>query len=227
MSSPPHKLISRRAASDALKSSLKKRNPSFTPLCFAYLAALLFLVGIFAPSFTMIPKFGDGFFERLVRLFVSSDLEPRQFSLVGGILHLFQEGQLFIGGLILLFSLAFPLAKLIALIRAIHLGSRATQRHLKMVESLGKWSMVDVFVIASLVICFKGFPGGTHIQVQWGIYIFAISILLSMWATYILKQQFHPAAAVNLTSGAAADLTSTTATSLTCDAESSGDHKML
>ena len=109
----------------------------------------------------MIPKFGDGFFERLVRLFVSSDLEPRQFSLVGGIWHLFAEREIFIGGVILLFSVVFPVAKLAAIIRAVHLGPEASARHLKMVESLGKWSMVDVFVIASLVICFKGFPGGT------------------------------------------------------------------
>ena len=135
----------------------------------------------------MIPKFGDGFFERLVRLFVSSDLEPRQFSLVGGIWHLFAERELFIGGVILLFSVVFPLAKLAAIIRAVHLGPEASARHLKMVESLGKWSMVDVFVIASLVICFKGFPGGTHIQVQWGIYVFAVSVVLTMLATWAMK----------------------------------------
>ncbi len=49
--------------------------------------------------------------------------------------------------------------------------------------------MVDVFVIASLVICFKGFPGGTHIQVQWGIYVFAVSVLLTMLATRVLKAE--------------------------------------
>ncbi len=98
---------------------------SYAALWLAYLAGVLFLVGIFAPSFTMIPKFGDGFFERLVRLFVSSDLEPRQFSVVGGIWHLFQEREIFIGGVILLFSVAFPVAKLAAIIRAVHLGPEA------------------------------------------------------------------------------------------------------
>ena len=108
-----------------------------------------------------------------------------------------QEGELFIGGVILLFSVAFPVAKLAAIIRAVHLGPEASGRHLKMVESLGKWSMVDVFVIASLVICFKGFPGGTHIQVQWGIYVFAVSMVLTMLATWALKRA--------LTSGGAGD----------------------
>jgi hypothetical protein len=191
MNRPLNNLINRCIPGNALTSSNSGRGSGYAALLLAYLAGLLFLVGIFAPSFTMIPKFGNGFFERLVRLFVSSDLEPRQFSLVGGIFHLFQERELFIGGLILLFSVAFPIAKVAAIIRSIHLGPWAAERHLKMVENLGKWSMVDVFVIASLVICFKGFPGGTHIQVQWGIYIFAISILLTMLATYALKQQFR------------------------------------
>jgi paraquat-inducible protein A len=155
----------------------------------AYLAVVAFVVGIFAPSFTMIPKFGDGFFERLVRLFVSSDLEPRQFSLVGGIWHLFQEGELFIGGLILLFSVVFPAIKLAAILMVVHGSPAVSVRHMKIMEKLGKWSMLDVFVIASLVVCFKGFPGGTHIQVQWGIYLFALSVLLSMLATQAVKHK--------------------------------------
>jgi paraquat-inducible protein A len=60
---------------------------------------------------------------------------------------------------------------------------------MKIMEKLGKWSMLDVFVIASLVVCFKGFPGGTHIQVQWGIYLFALSVLLSMLATQAVKHK--------------------------------------
>ena len=42
-------------------------------------------------------------------------------------------------------------------------------------------------VIAALVVCYKGYPGGTHIQLQWGIYVFTISVLLTMVATYVIK----------------------------------------
>jgi paraquat-inducible protein A len=158
-----------------------------TALVLIYGAAVLFIVGLFAPSFTMIPKFGDGFFERLVRLFVSNDLKPRQFSLAGGILHLFQEKELFIGGLILLFSVVFPAAKIVALLLLIHRGRGDVASGLKVIEHLGKWSMLDVFVIAALVVCYKGYPGGTHIQLQWGLYVFAISVMLTMVATYVVK----------------------------------------
>jgi hypothetical protein len=168
-----------------------KLTPKSTALLFTYAAAVLFLVGLFAPSFTMIPKFGDGFFERLVRLFVSDDLKPRQFSLAGGILHLFQEGEFFIGCVIFLFSVVFPAAKTVALLMFLYRGQTNMAGGLKIIENLGKWSMLDVFVIAALVVCFKGYPGGTHIRLQWGIYVFAISVLLTMAATYTAKGELR------------------------------------
>jgi hypothetical protein len=177
------------------KMNLRQTLSTFTrkdaALGLTYGAGILFIVGLFAPSFTMIPKFGDGIFERMVRLFVSSDLEPRQFSLAGGIVHLFQEKDLFIGGLILLFSVVFPSAKIAALVLFIHRGKGVATRGLKVIEHLGKWSMLDVFVIAALVVCYKGYPGGTHIRLQWGLYVFALSVMLTMAATYLVKREIR------------------------------------
>jgi hypothetical protein len=151
-------------------------------------SALLFAVGVFAPSFTMIPKLGDGYFEWFVRRFVSSDFEPRSFSLAGGIIHLFREHEFLIGAIILLFSIVFPAAKLATLALSFRRGHPSVHRRLHLLEQLGKWSMLDVFVIAALVVCFKGFPGGSHVQVDWGIYVFGASVVLSMVATHALKQ---------------------------------------
>jgi paraquat-inducible protein A len=103
-----------------------------------------------------------------------ANFEPRQFSLAGGIVHLFQEKEFFVGGLILLFSVIFPAVKIVALQLFIHRGRGNMAGALKVIEHLGKWSMLDVFVIAALVDCYKGYPGGTHIRLQWGIYVFAI-----------------------------------------------------
>jgi hypothetical protein len=159
-----------------------------TALALTFTSAVLFAVGIFAPSFTMIPKLGNGYFEWLVRRFVSSDLEPRSFSLVGGTVHLFRDGDFFIGSVILLFSIVFPAAKLAALGLSFRADQGSAERHLGLLEQLGKWSMLDVFVIAALVVCFKGFPGGSHVDVQWGIYVFAASVVLSMLATHSMRR---------------------------------------
>jgi paraquat-inducible protein A len=151
-------------------------------------SAILFVIGIFAPSFTMIPKLGNGYFEWLVRRFVSSDLEPRSFSLIGGIVHLFGDRDLFVGGVILVFSVIFPAAKLVTLGLSFRADQGSAERHLGWLEQLGKWSMLDVFVIAALVVCFKGFPGGSHVEVEWGIYVFAASVVLSMFATRAMRR---------------------------------------
>jgi hypothetical protein len=157
-------------------------------------SAILFVVGIVAPSFTMVPKLGDGYFERFVRLFMRDELAPRTFSLVGGVWQLLRGGDLFVGGVILLFSVVFPIAKLATLAMTMRAESGSAERHLGLLEQLGKWSMLDVFVVAALVVCFKGFPGGSHVQVEWGIYVFAASVVLSMLATRAMRK-WHSGAA--------------------------------
>ena len=51
--------------------------------------------------------------------------------------------------------------------------------------------MLDVFVVATIVISFKNFPGGSRVETEWGVYIFATSVLLSMAATALLKRHLH------------------------------------
>jgi Paraquat-inducible protein A len=185
-------------AAGALRAELVPTSPSAALPCesdfgrrlavtLALVSAVLFVVGIFAPSFTMIPKLGDGYFERFVRLFMRNELAPRSFSLVSGIWRLLRDGELLIGAVILIFSVIFPAAKLAALALSLRVVRGTAERHLGALEHLGKWSMLDVFVIAALVVCFKGFPGGTHIQVDWGIYVFAASVVLSMLATRSMR----------------------------------------
>lgn len=47
----------------------------------------------------------------------------------------------------------------------------------------GKFSMLDVMVIAVLVVAIKALPGGTKIALGWGLFAFAGSVLLSMIAS--------------------------------------------
>jgi paraquat-inducible protein A len=102
--------------------------------------------------------------------------------------RLLRDGDFLVGGVILIFSVIFPAAKLIALAVSWQAERGSAERHLGVLEQLGKWSMLDVFVIAALVACFKGFPGGSHVQIEWGIYVFAASVVLSMLAMRSMKQ---------------------------------------
>jgi paraquat-inducible protein A len=97
-------------------------------------------------------------------------------------LRLLQGGNVAIGVVLLVFSILFPIAKLAVLRLGIAelAAGRAPGRAHRLVQRLAKYSMVDVFVIALVVVASKTFPGGTVITVDWGTYAFAAAALLSV-----------------------------------------------
>lgn len=87
-----------------------------------------------------------------------------------------------------LFSVVFPVVKLVWLFVLWNLEAASTdrhRRHLHWLGALARWSMLDVFVVALLVVSVKlGALAQTH--VEWGVYAFAASVMLTMaLATWI------------------------------------------
>lgn len=80
------------------------------------------------------------------------------------------------------FSVVFPLLKIAMLLLIWNLGSENSQRHqvhLRWLATYSKWSMLDVFVVALLVVSIKlGAVAQAHVET--GIYAFAASVILSM-----------------------------------------------
>lgn len=106
------------------------------------------------------------------------------FSVIGGLVDLAREGDVLLAAIVLAFSVIFPVVKLALLQHALH-GPLAGERRARLVhalERLGRWSMLDVFVIAILI-------GAMHLGIlseasaEPGIYVFAAGILLAMLAT--------------------------------------------
>jgi paraquat-inducible protein A len=146
-------------------------------------------IGLCASCMTIFPGYGG--FDALVKILAPHHSEPRSFSIVSGLLHLFQEGQWFIGGIIAGFSLLFPIWKLCVLWQSmtrLRLGS-PLGKELHWVELLGKFSMLDIFVLALLVLAIKGLPGGTQVRIDWGMYCFFVSIILSMLVPKLLRKR--------------------------------------
>ena len=79
-------------------------------------------------------------------------------SILGGIVDLYQTGSVLIATVILLFSLVLPSLKILALIELSWLCSMQ-QRHrawtYRWMEQIGKWSMMDVMLLALLVMMIK------------------------------------------------------------------------
>lgn len=81
-----------------------------------------------------------------------------QSSIVSGIIELFQHGSYFVGGVVFVFSILFPLTKIVLLFELSCLEI-LNQRHkaftLRLMEHLGKWSMMDVMLLAFMVMLVK------------------------------------------------------------------------
>lgn len=110
------------------------------------------------------------------------------YSVLGGIVDLVRSGEVLLGLIVLAFSVLFPIAKL-WLLALVYLRPFEEERRLALVrtlERLGRWSMLDVFVIAILI-------GSVHLGIlseasaERGIYVFAAGILLSMLATLAVQ----------------------------------------
>jgi len=82
-------------------------------------------------------------------------------TILDGVITLYHDGMLALAVLIFLVSIAIPLVKILVLmfLLLVHhlpfLGPEANHRLLRFVDSIGPWSMLDVFLVAVLVALVK------------------------------------------------------------------------
>ena len=131
----------------------------------------LLIVGVIAPLFT-IHQFWV--FDNTV-------------SLLSGLIQLLQQGEWLLFLLIGAFSILFPLFKLVVLFPPSHQQSIPAERdkYFDWMNRFGKWSMLDVFVVAILVVAIK-LGHVVKVEVHYGVYLFASAVILSM---VIARQQ--------------------------------------
>ena len=115
--------------------------------------------------------------------------EGNTFSILSGVLSLFRENHYFLATFVFFFSVIFPLGKLLALLTiwTVRLGDSQRKAMLQWLKALGKWSMLDVFVVAILVVAVK-LESLANATPRNGIYVFAVAILLSMTMTFYIDR---------------------------------------
>jgi len=102
-----------------------------------------------------------------------------------------KEWGLFI--IIAVFSLCIPVIKIVSLLLITNVDY---QRHsfldklLSLIETLGKWSMLDVFVVALLLVSLK-LGALANVKVHYGLYIFAFSAILTMILSFWIHHLAH------------------------------------
>jgi len=112
-------------------------------------------------------------------------LFENQISVCRGLVVLWNAGELFLFLILFVFTVCFPVVKINALF-ALWLYPRLTadqaRNFYKFVSHLGKWSMLDVFVVAILVLTVKS-SGVASIQVGSGFFLFFASVMLTQFAS--------------------------------------------
>jgi paraquat-inducible protein A len=141
---------------------------------------ILFALGLFAPCLRVVPQFGE--LTSVIRILRPSFDSPQTISIASGIHTLFINGEYAIGLVILTFTIIFPLWKFgvfwESALSTAQDSSRSSALHL--IEKFGKFSMLDVYVLALLVISIKGLPGGSLVELRWGLFPFVVAIILTM-----------------------------------------------
>lgn len=115
-----------------------------------------------------------------------------EYSVLTGITGLFADKEYFLSAILFFFCLVFPIVKLATLwyMWQFKVGEAARLKALEWLGWLGKWSMLDVFVVAILIVAVKLGPMAS-VRPREGVYIFAVAIILSIatstWIERLIK----------------------------------------
>lgn len=143
------------------------------------LSVVALIVGWFAPileitAYQDLPMLGNTIFQ----------YESK--SIVTALWKLYDQQQYGIAAIIFLFTLFTPVIKTVLLLtisfkEKLHL----TSKRVRFLSVIGKWSMLDVFVVAIIVTFFSMKSSGqTDANIQIGVYYFSVYVVLSMICTY-------------------------------------------
>ncbi len=139
---------------------------------------LLLLSGFFLPMLT------------LTKFLVIAN----SFSILSGLVELFQRGQWVIFAVVGLFSVVLPLLKialLFLLLRHRQICSPRYVRLLKMMHDYGRWAMLDVMVVAVMIVTVK-LGVVAEIEIHPGLYLFGAAVLLIMFITHRVVAYSEP-----------------------------------
>jgi len=132
-------------------------------------SALSFMLGLFLPLIT-ISKF----------VVINNSL-----SVMSGLGELINSGQIFIFLIVGLFSVVLPIVKIVflfLLLQSKPINSTRYNKLLYLMHEYGRWTMLDVMVVAILIVTVK-LGVIASIEVHVGLYLFGFAVLLLMFIT--------------------------------------------
>ena len=112
---------------------------------------------------------------------------------IGSIEKLFGTGDLVVALVILLFSVLVPLVKTLSLLFiSLFMENRFAHGMVKFFKMIGKWSMVDVFVVATFLVYLTANKGEvSRAEVEVGLYFFLVYVIISMLVSLSADKMLH------------------------------------
>lgn len=130
-----------------------------------YVSAALIAAGLLTPSVYR-PKLIGG----------------ETYTVFGALESLAGSGLWLLATLVLVFSVLFPLAKTLIAAVIFRIGNRASARAAQLMSFLGKWSMLDVFLVA-LLVALTQLSELRSLEPRLGLYLFAAGVIMNNIAT--------------------------------------------
>jgi paraquat-inducible protein A len=111
------------------------------------------------------------------------------YSILEGVRALIDEKHFGLAAILFLFSIVFPITKLAALAALWFVPVHEERRRalLKWTAMLGKWSMLDVFVVAIIVVISQ-LGGVIEASARIGVYVFAAAIAGSIVTSMLIER---------------------------------------
>ena len=112
---------------------------------------------------------------------------------IGSISKLFENGDAVVALVILLFSVLIPTVKILSLLFvSVFMKSKFAHGIVKFFKMIGKWSMVDVFVVATFLVYLTVDKGDvSRAEVEVGLYFFLAYVIVSMLVSLSADRMLH------------------------------------
>lgn len=113
-------------------------------------------------------------------------LEEDTMRIIDSVSLFWEEGDVFLALVILIFTIIFPMLKYIDLGIRLFFNDLIPKRLVSVLKALDKWSMLDVFLVALLIMNFKLDTSMIAMKLEIGTTCIAIAVVLRMLTSHFI-----------------------------------------
>jgi paraquat-inducible protein A len=115
-------------------------------------------------------------------------LKYQELRLIDSVRLFYNSGDYLIAGIIFLFTMMLPIIKYLEILNKIFEFKKTSKKISTVLQALDKWSMLDVFLVALLLLNFKLDSNIIVMKLKLGVNFLAISIIVRMYTSFQIEK---------------------------------------